>query len=105
MQRFRRLIGTLSIVAMLAVVLAIPASATPKNQDGEHKVTICHVTNSSSNPWVIIDVDFAAFDGDGKNDHYHHVSKDGRMDVEPTNGTCPTVEGTSTPTPNPPTNT
>lgn len=98
MQRFRRVVATLAAVAMLALAMTIPASATPKDDDGEHKVTICHVTNSTSNPWVIIEVDVAAFDGEGKNDHTHHESKDGRTDVVAVDGVCPPVGGTTTTT-------
>ena len=53
-----------------------------------HKVTICHVTNSATNSYVIIEVDVAAFDGVGKSDHKHHMSKDGlRSDVDVPKGT------------------
>ncbi len=44
------------------------------------QITICHVTNSATNPYVVIEVDLAAFDGEGKNDHAHH-ERDGRVDV------------------------
>lgn len=98
MQRFRRALGTLSIVGLLTLAMALPAGATPKDANGEHKVTICHVTNSATNPWVILEVDVAAFDGEGKNDHTHHESKDGRVDVLAVDGTCPAVGGTTTTT-------
>lgn len=72
------------IVASLLAVLAVagPVDAKPKSHDGEHKVTICHVTNSAANPYVVITIDKAAWDGAGANDHTHHVSKDGRVDFE-----------------------
>jgi ABC-type sugar transport system substrate-binding protein len=82
-------VGRLLLAAgLLTAALAVPATATPKNAAGEHKVTICHVTNSASNPYVVITVDVAAFDGEGKNDHAHHVSKDGRVDLEYIDGEC-----------------
>ena len=59
-------------------MLAGPASATPKDDVDSHKITICHVTNSATNPFVIIEVDVAAFDGEGKSDHDHHITKDGK---------------------------
>jgi len=77
------------ILAVLLVgAIAGPASATRPDEDGTHKVTICHVTNSTSNPWVIIEVDVAAFDGAGANDHSRHISRDGRSDVLATGGEC-----------------
>ena len=73
---------------LLAAAMAAPATATPAGDDGGHKVTICHVTDSPTNPWVEITVDVAAFDGEGANDHSHHVAKDGRSDFIPVDGNC-----------------
>jgi len=44
------------------------ASAAPAT-----KYTICHATNSESNPYVQITVNESAVDGFGKNDHTHHT--------------------------------
>ena len=77
----RRILALVSSAALTVALFAAPAAATPRDAAGEHTVTICHVTNSATNPFVIIEVDVAAFDGEGKNDHAHHVSKDGRVDV------------------------
>jgi hypothetical protein len=55
------------------------ASATPPDDEGEHKITICHRTNAVSNPYVVIDVDIASADGlaneqGNQADHYgEHV--------------------------------
>ena len=77
------------VVAVLLVgVLVGPAAATTPDSDGNHTVTICHVTNSDTNPFVVIEVDLAAFDGEGANDHSHHQAKDGRFDVVFEDGAC-----------------
>ena len=44
------------------------ASAAPAT-----KYTICHATNSESNPYAQITVNESAVDGFGKNDHTHHT--------------------------------
>ena len=85
--RFLALLASSAMIAagMLGVAVASPASAAaglgnPNNpnspgQSGEHKITICHRTNSTTNPYVTITVDQDAADGDagndkGQGDHY-----------------------------------
>ena len=94
--RSRRLGAAFTTAVLAAGLAALPATATPKDAAGGHTVTICHVTNSASNPYVLITVDVAAFDGEGKNDHTHHVSKDGRVDVLADEGVCPSGTATTT---------
>ena len=84
---FRGLIAA----GLLAAALAAPAAATPA-EDGDHKVTICHVTNSATNPYVVITIDVAAWDGEGANDHTHHESKDGRRDFVLEGDSCEDVD-------------
>ena len=84
----RKVFAVAGATALAVMMLAAPAAATPKNDAGEHKITICHVTNSETNPYVVIEVDVAAFDGEGKNDHTHHVNKDGLVDVPFVDGEC-----------------
>ncbi len=82
--KFRK---TMALVAgaVCATALALPAAATPGDA---HKVTICHVTNSEKNPLVVIDVDVAAFDGAGANDHTRQENKPGMQDAEWMGGVC-----------------
>lgn len=83
-----RRVASIALGAVCATVLAFPAGATMPDEDGDHTVTICHVTNGT-NEWVVIDVDVAAFDGEGDSDHRHHVSNDGRTDfLAPASGVC-----------------
>ena len=74
----------------LAIVIAVLISAIAElgAAQPEGKVQLCHVTASASNPYVLIEVAPAAFDGEGKNDHTRHV-QDGRVDVLAIDGTCP----------------
>lgn len=85
----RRIMNVIVALTLAVFTLAVPAGATPKGDDGEHKVTICHVTNSAANPYVVITIDEAAWDGADASDHQHHVAKDGRVDfvLEP-GGDC-----------------
>jgi hypothetical protein len=59
---------------MGAVLLPVRAAATPSPP--EHKVTICHRTNSVTNPYRVNTVDISSTDGSlgkGSNDHTHHL--------------------------------
>lgn len=89
--KFDKRLGRLLLAAgLLTAALAVPAAATSGD---DHQVTICHVTNSETNTFVVITVDVAAFDGEGANDHSHHVSKDGRVDEIYDGGECGGISG------------
>jgi hypothetical protein len=65
-------LAAVSALALSMLYLVGPALAT--KPDPLHQVTICHRTNSVTNPYVIITVDEASVDGDegndkGKGDH------------------------------------
>lgn len=54
----KRLIGGLTLAALLSIGFAATAGATKPAPD--HKVTICHRTDSNTNPYVRITVDIAS---------------------------------------------
>src|SRR4051794_22710717 len=70
---FRRLFAWASVVLVVATFLSVNATSATATQPDPHKVTICHRTNSPSNPYVRITVDVASVDGidndNGKGDH------------------------------------
>ncbi len=81
----RRVVITVAmVVAMLSAMIGA-ASATKPPADGAdpadgHKITICHATNSLSNPYVEITIDVAAWNDPSDPKHHgdHHTStKDG----------------------------
>jgi hypothetical protein len=64
-----------TIVLGVLALGATSAGASKKNDDGVHKVTICHRTGSNANPYNVITIDFSAANGGfgkGGNDHSHH---------------------------------
>jgi hypothetical protein len=57
-----------------AVLVPVRAEATPSPP--AHKVTICHRTDSVTNPYTVNPVDISSTDGSlgtGSNDHTHHL--------------------------------
>gem|GEM_PF-6994157 len=68
------IIGFVALVAVFAGALGV-ASVAQATSGSPHKVTICHRTDSETNPYVKIPVDSASVDGNvgndhGKGDHY-----------------------------------
>lgn len=65
----RKLITLVTTVSLLTLSVIGPALATqpgssPDLEDG-HKITICHATNSATNPYVVITIDIAAWHEEG----------------------------------------
>lgn len=113
---------------LIALGLIQPVSATRPDEDGEHKVAICHRTASDTNPYVYIEVDVASLspghldnadpghkptfwksdgvfrgvphvDGDPKDDYLAESESDCNDFAQPT--PTPTPEATPSPTPEP----
>jgi hypothetical protein len=87
--RARRL-SWLVVAGLTTAALVAPssASATQPGKDGEHKVTICHRTNSVTNPYVVITVDYSGADGglvhdNGNGDHTNHLGPVFDFDADP----------------------
>ena len=76
----RKLLALASITTVLLLTVVGPAMATKPGTDPDlvdgHKITICHVTNSATNPFVVITIDIAAWHSDGPRGHSpdHHVN-------------------------------
>ena len=68
MRRATSVLGT-AFVTLSAVAFVSTMNAGATASHPLHKVTICHATNSISNPYVQITVDEAAVDGQEGNDH------------------------------------
>ena len=83
----RKLRVIVAVAALATSLFAASASVASGGADGDHKILICHVTHSESNPYVVIEVDQSAFDGNGDNDHSQHVFGD-YEDVEYNGSDC-----------------
>ncbi len=72
---FARSAGWLATAGLVGVALVTPASTLATqpggNSGGDHKVTICHATNSDTNQYVVITVDIASsgYVNHGHSDH------------------------------------
>jgi len=76
MRRFAVLLLTsVLVLGVTQTALATKPGSDPAAIDG-HKITICHATNSASNPYVVITIDVAAWHASGDVGHSpdHHVN-------------------------------
>ncbi|MDP9494312.1 MAG: hypothetical protein M3P87_03640 [Actinomycetota bacterium] len=112
MRRRKIAFATTTVVLVLSIMapaLATKPGTNPDLIDG-HKITICHVTNSATNPYVVITIDIAAWDNEGDERHSpdHHVNrKTGQHDQvwDPVTETCVDETPPTTTTTEPPTGT
>lgn len=65
----RRTGTTLVAVGALFVAIGLVPAANATQPNPEHKVTLCHATDSYSNPYVVITVDIASVKFQGHNGH------------------------------------
>lgn len=79
----RRLLGATLLAA--GMLIALPGVAGAGNHESEHKVTICHRTNSVTNPYEVIEVDAESLEGDSPNpsDHSSHIGLPFDFDADP----------------------
>jgi ABC-type sugar transport system substrate-binding protein len=110
----RRLITLTAMAALLVLSIVGPAQATKPGTDPSlidgHKITICHVTNSATNPYVVITIDISAWHADGNEGHSsdHHINhKTGQHDQlwDADTGTCVDETSPTTTTTEPTSNT
>ena len=87
---------------LLAAVLVCGVLVADVDASPQGKVTICHATGSSSNPFVTIEISRNGWNGGGRNDHTLHAGDyEGACTVAPDPTPTPTPDPTPTPTPDP----
>lgn len=67
-----RIVGWLVVAGLLGAALIAPSAALATKPDPGHKVTVCHATNSDTNPYVVKSVDIAS-SGYVKGGHSDHA--------------------------------
>ncbi|MBT8214585.1 MAG: hypothetical protein KJP12_05110 [Acidimicrobiia bacterium] len=58
-------------IVVIVMLVGAPLGATPRDDAGNHKVTVCHATSSNTNPWVVITVDIASTQERAHQKHVH----------------------------------
>jgi hypothetical protein len=61
--------ATVTAVVVLAAGVLLPLAANATQPNPDHKVTLCHATQSTSNPYAQVTVDVAAVLNGGHGDH------------------------------------
>lgn len=77
------------LLVLVAAVLAfsatlLPAHATQPDEDGNHKVWLCHATSSETNPFVLVNIDVKGWE---RGHHAQHL-----LDFELVNVADPTID-------------
>jgi len=49
-------LALLGALVLLILTIAVPASAKKADAPGQNKTSVCHATNSLTNPWIIVNV-------------------------------------------------
>ena len=67
-----RIAGWLVVAGLIGAAIVAPSAALATRPDPGHKVTICHATNSNTNPYIVESVDIAS-SGYVKGGHADHT--------------------------------
>ena len=67
--RHAKIAELFTVLAITASTIGAGASMASATQTADQKITICHATRSTNNPYVVITVDIASIIGDSGHGH------------------------------------